>query len=836
MMAIVWLTFRNLLKNRRRTLITLSSIVVGCISLIFVWGFIDGINSQMIDNSTGYVSGHLKIHRAGFHDSKELNIALDEQNQITSVLGDQAIIAGFSPRIEGVALSSVGEKSRMVQVIGVSPETEPSVTLIKQSLVNGRYLQAEQTNEVVLGDASMAAFNAEIGDEVSLITQAADGSIGADRYTIVGSFNTGIDVMDQNLVFIKLEDAQSLFSLWGRVTAWSVKLNDRNQVETAASYIKAQLDNSFEVLTWQEMMPSLLQMVQFHEAVAYVVLFVIFTVVSAGIANTILMSVMERTREFGVMMALGTQRHQVLLLVLFESVLLGLIGIALGSILGVSLNQYLAKIGLDLGQFTQAMETMPGLSSMVYPVTNYSHVWLVNGVVLFVAILPALYPAWRAAKLNPVGAIKGQHSESALRFSFSARSSNSNRWIFWQIAFRSMFRNPKRSMLTAGATAFGLAAYLFLYAFTDGFFEQMIENSTGQLSGHAQVSSAKLRKEYSPKFRLADVPALKQTVTEFPEVEAVTARIVVKGMLASTRKSRPVELTGIEPMEEQNVTTLATKIVKGDYIQNNSPEGIVLGKKIAEELGVQVGEKLVLTLQQANGDLASAAYKVSGIFDTGSDLFDSAYAFVNIDALHKLLGFKPDQVSTLAIRLKSRFMSKEFSEKLQTSLEDTNLVVESWEQIMPIVVQMIDMTKIDFYLILIVVFIVVAMGVMNTMLMSVLERTREFGVMMALGTQSKYVIRLVLYEAVVLGAIGMLVGAFIGTAVASYYAEYGIDLSSLSKSMETIPGMTDVIHPVLIFNHLWLPSLLLFACGIIVSIYPAVKASRLKPVEAIHHA
>tara|TARA_R110002072_G_scaffold172728_3_gene326989 strand:- start:6926 stop:9433 length:2508 start_codon:yes stop_codon:yes gene_type:complete len=834
-MAIVWLTFRNLLKNRRRTLITLSSIVVGCISLIFVWGFIDGINSQMIDNSTGYVSGHIKVHRAGFHDSQELNLAIDEQSKIASVLAAQPNIAGFSPRIEGVALSSVGEKSRMVQVIGVTPETESRVTLIKQALVSGRYLQADQSNEIVLGDASMSAFQAEVGDEITLITQAADGSIGADRFTIVGSFNTGIDVMDQNLMFIKLEDAQSLFSLWGRVTAWSIKLGDRNQVEAAASYIQAQLEDQFEVLTWQEMMPSLLQMVQFHEAVAYVVLFVIFTVVSAGIANTILMSVMERTREFGVMMALGTQRHQILLLVLFESVLLGLIGIALGSFLGVSLNQYLAKIGLDLGQFTQALETMPGLSSMVYPVTNYSHVWLVNGIVLIVAILPALYPAWRAAKLNPVGAIKGQHSESVLRFRVNTKSSRSNRWVFWQIAFRSMFRNPKRSMLTAGATAFGLAAYLFLYAFTDGFFEQMIENSTGQLSGHSQVASSQLRQDYSPKFRLAEASVLKQKIAQFPEVEAVSTRIVVKGMLASTRKSRPIELSGIDPVDEVKVTSLATHIVEGDYVRKDSPEGMLIGKKIAEELGIKVGEKLVLTLQQASGDLASAAYKVSGIFDTGSELFDSAYAFVNLDSLHQLLAFEPDEASTLAVRLKSRFMSQAFSEKLQASLDDRSIVVESWEQIMPIVIQMIDMTKIDFYLILIVVFIVVAMGVMNTMLMSVLERTREFGVMMALGTQSKYVIRLVLYEAVVLGAIGMLVGAIIGTAVASYYAVYGIDLSSLSRSMETIPGMTDVIHPVLIFDHLWLPSLLLFACGIMVSIYPAVKASRLEPVEAIHH-
>ena len=597
-----------------------------------------------------------------------------------------------------------------------------------------------------------------------------------------------------------------------------------------------QLADEYEVLSWQKMMPSLLQMVQFHEAVAYVVLFVVFTVVTAGIANTILMSVMERTREFGVMMALGTQRYQVLMLVLSESVVLGIVGVALGSLMGVAINQYLAETGMDLGQFTQAMETMPGLSGMVYPVTKMTHVWLVNAVVLIVAILPALYPAWKASRLQPVAAIRGQQVQGWIGLHLRTDKPTKNRWVFWQIAFRSMFRNPRRSMLTAGATAFGLAAYWFLYAFADGFFKQMIENSTGQLSGHLQVSAPDFRQDYSPKLRISQSDNLAIDISQYSEVKAVAPRVIVKGMLASTRKSWPVELRGIVAAKEKKVTTLYRQISQGQYVNPDIPGGIVIGKKIAAELGVAVGDKVVLTIQQAGGDLASSAYSVSGIFDTGSEVFDGGYAFVNFNSLHKLLEFNEGESSVLAVRLQSRFISQVFAQQLEQTFERSNLLVQPWERIMPIVVQMVDLTKMDFYLILIVVFIVVAMGVMNTMLMSVLERTREFGVMMALGTQGNQVIRLVLYESIVLGVVGMLVGAVLGGALTAYYANQGIDLSGLSKSMDTIPGMTDVIYPVLIFDHIWLPSLLLFICGVVVSIYPAIKASRLNPVEAIRHA
>jgi len=154
---------------------------------------------------------------------------------------------------------------------------------------------------------------------------------------------------------------------------------------------------------------------------------------------------------------------------------------------------------------------------------------------------------------------------------------------------------------------------------------------------------------------------------------------------------------------------------------------------------------------------------------------------------------------------------------------------------MHFVVQMIEFSNVFFYIILAIVLFVIAMGIMNTLLMSVLERTREFGVMMALGTEPKQILRIVIYESLALSAVGILVGTILGIAVTAYYASVGIDLTSLTQATEAIPGMTPILKPVLIIGSLWWAALALFATGVVTAIYPAARAAHLEPVTAIRH-
>lgn len=834
MMAWLRLALGNLRANRRRTGITLLSLTVGVAGLVFLWAFIDGINAQMINNMTGYLTGDLKVHARGFHDEREMNIALPEQWNLPPGVADTEGVAAAAPRLTGHALVSLAEKSRAMQVTGVDPAGEKTVTRLDHSLVAGRYLQSG--NEILLGAGAALALEAEVGDELALVVQTADGSIGADRFTVVGLFETGVKRIDGQVAQIPLISAQELYALWGRVTEVAARVDDPDQLPLVIDRLQRQLRaRPVEVLGWPELMPSLVQMMDFHNAVAYIVIFVVFVVVAAGIANTILMSVMERGREFGVMMAVGTSGSRIVQLVLLETSLMALAGYALGLVLGLAVTAYFASSGLDFTAYIKAMDTMPGLSGIVYPTTSPDRWAIIGVVVIVVALLAAVVPAWIASRHTPLEAMEAHRSATnRLRRIHTEVTSDRRVLIFAHMALRSLFRNPRRSMITASATAFGLAAYLFLYGFADGFFEQMVRNSTQQLSGHVQVMAKGHDVDLAPNLRIDDVSERLKTLADEPDVQAAAPRILLKGMVANPKTSQPVELVGVAPEQERQVTELARYMVEGRYVQDDG-KGIVIGRKLADELDARLNNKLVVTVQQASGDLTSSAYPITGIYRTGSDLFDSEYVFVNITQARQLAGFAPDQASRIALKLQDRSQSTPLAERLNRELTDTQLVAQDWETLLPVVMQMIEMTQIDFYLILSVVFVVVAIGVMNTMVMSVMERTRELGVMLALGTRGSQLVLTILFEALFLALLGVVAGTVLGGLIVAWLNRSGIDLSAIAGSFEAIPGITDKVYPVLILDHVWLPSVLLFACSVLVALYPAKRAARLDPVEAIRH-
>ena len=835
-MAWLRLAFGNLRVNRRRTAITLLSVAVGVGGLVFLWAFIDGINAQMINNMTGYVTGDLKVHQRGFHDDREMNIALAERWNLTEEVSAVAGVAATTPRVTGHALASREDQSRALQVMGVDSATESRVTRLDRSIVRGRYL--ERGNEILVGVDAAGALDVSPGDELVLVVQASDGSIGADRFEVVGVFETGIKRIDGFVAQMPLAAAQSLYAFQGRFTEIAARVQDADRLDEVVGTVGNQLrDRNVEVLGWPALMPSLVQMVAFHDAVAYIVIFVVFVVVAAGIVNTILMSVLERGREFGVMMALGTPSSRIVWLVLLETAILAGLGYLLGLALGLSLTGYFGTHGLDFSAYIKAMDTMPGLSGIVYPTIEFQRLVVIGIVVISVAMLAAAIPAWKASRNSPLEAMGARRTMiNRIRRIHWQVTSDHRLLIFAQMALRSVFRNPRRSVITASATAFGLAAYLFLYAFADGFFEQMIHNSTQQLSGHVQVMAQGHDVDLSPAFRIADSQALQQQLQARLEVEAAAPRVLLRAMVANPGKSLPVELVGIAPEQERAVTELFRYMEQGTYVQSGEA-GIVIGQKLAEELGARLGDKLVITVQQAGGDLASSAQAILGIYRTGSDLFDTEYVFTNINAARRLGGLLEDEVSRIVLRLSDRAESAALARTLNQSLPLTNdgLEAQGWETLLPVVVQMVEMSQVDFYLILSVVFVVVAIGVMNTMVMSVMERTRELGVMLALGTRGVQLLLTIVFEAFFLAVLGMVAGTLAGGALVYWLNQAGIDLSSISGALETIPGITDRVYPVLMFDHVWLPSLLLFLCSVTVALYPAWRAARLDPVEAIHH-
>lgn len=828
------LALRNLRRHARRTLITLAAIAVGLAGLIFLWGYVDGTNRQMITNITGYLTGHVQIHQRGYHDDPTLDLAFGAPDSVAARAAGRKTVSAVAPRIEGEALASGPEKTRGVLVVGVDPVHEPNVTTLARAIKAGRYLEPTDTQAVVIGDRVAEVLRVGVGDEVALVTQAADGSIGAARYRVRGIYDSGIDLIDATYIFLSIPAAQQLYALEGQITTLALRLDDIEDVPRTASLLERQFGKDYEVLGWRRLMPGMAADVDFHEMLANIILFVVFVIVTLGIANTILMGVLERTHELGVMMALGTARGQVARVVLYEALILGIAGIALGTLLGLGVVAYFGRFGLDLTQYSKAMELMPGLTGVVYTsITVRQLIWLAT-LVLIATLIASVYPAIKAAGLTPIEAIQG--ARQAVRFRVSGLGERLRlipaRAVFARIALRGIARNPRRALLTFGAVGTGLAAYLFLSALMEGFIVQMRENSTSLLTGHVQVEVTGFRDEFDARFTLADTEGLLERLRRNAQVAAAAPRLQAQAMVSSPTQSEPVMIYGVDPRVEPAVTRLDEKLRDGSYLSERGAREIVIGDKLAERLGVRVGEKIVVVAAAADGSLGSAALRIVGIFSTDNETLDRSIGVTTLQAARELLAIPLDALA-IAVRLHDIEATEATAVSLRDSLTAANQQAVPWNVLVPEIVQMLELVRVNLRVILIVVFVVVVLGVTNTLLMAVLERTREFGLQLALGTRPAQIVRTVLYESLVLGALGLAGGAFLGAGVVGYFHARGFDLSAYAAGAAAIPGMTTVVYPTLVLDNMWLPMAALLVTSVIAAFYPAWRAARLDPVEAL---
>lgn len=838
------LAARNLLRNRRRSAIALAAVAIGTAGLVFLWAYVDGINRQMIDNVTGYLTGHIQIHQRGYHDDPTLDLAFDQTADVptnrtavllSSLTAAHGVVA-FSPRIDGEALASGPEKTRGVLVVGVDPARERQITTLSRALKMGSYLDAADPNGIVIGHKIAELLRVALGEDVTLITQAADGSIGAGRYRVRGMYDSGIDMIDGTYVFMTLSAAQTLYALDNSVTTLAIRLSNIEETPNKVGELQRAAGADMEVLSWRRILPELADDVALHEFLTYIVLFVVFIVVTVGVANTILMGVMERVREFGVMMALGTDAVQVARLVMYEAALLGLTGVALGGVLGLSVVGYYGANGMNLAAYGSAMQMMPGLTDIVYPHIGVAKFSLLSASVFATTILASLYPAWKAARLTPVEAIRGiaravrvsMRRVRKLPLRLPARA------VFAHIALRTLSRNPRRAMLTLAALGAGLAGYLFLDALTQGFYLQMRDNATDWLTGHAQIETQGFRDDFDAKLTLANSDELLARVRTNAGVLAAAPRLQAPTMMSSATQTEPVMLYGVDPDAERRVTRLHQAVNEGRYLSSGNVREVLIGRRLAERLGVRVGEKIVAMAPAADGSLGSVALRIAGLFESGNDVLDRNTALTSLAAARELLAVERD-VATIAMRFAHSETLDATLAELKPLRTAPNQQVVGWQTLLPQAVQMLDLLRANLYVILAVVFAVVALGVANTMLMSVLERTREFGLQLALGTQPAQVVRTVLYESLLLALLGLALGVAIGAAIVAYYDRVGFDLTAYSAAMKSVPGLTGVIHPKIAVSAIWLPILALLATSLVAALYPAWRAVRLDAIKALRH-
>ena len=405
MRLFIKIAWRNIIRNLRRTLITLAAITFGLASIIVFFGFTDGFHAQWIENSVKLYAGHVVVYADEYYESRNLNRNIKNAEYIEALAGKTEGFNAVTTRVHLHGLASTAENSVAVLVRGIETEKEKKISGFDRRMVAGKYLDKDANREILLGHGLASRLHANIGNKVVLMVQAADGSLGAELFRLKGIFRVGAIDLDKHLAVISIKDAQELAVIKG-VTEVALILDGPEHVrpftETLTQEIGAQ---GFEVLPWDILMPQAKEMIDLSSIFMYVVLAIFLVVVALGILNTMLMSIMERTREFGVMMALGTRPARIVNLVMLESLLLGLIGTVLGVIVGVAANRLVSIHGFDLSDWATAMELVSSLHPVVYPYTDIYSVSLCATAAFFTTLVVSIYPALKAARLRPVEAM-----------------------------------------------------------------------------------------------------------------------------------------------------------------------------------------------------------------------------------------------------------------------------------------------------------------------------------------------------------------------------------------------------------------------------------------------
>ena len=410
------LAWRNLWRNPRRTFITMAAIAFGYAMLLFVACLMAGLRWQMIENGTSLMMSQIQVHAPGYYPNRSIQRTLGGRQgtnvsaMLAAIAADRRVYAA-APRVYGYGLLSAAHRSAGVELMGIVPEQEPKITILNRQIIKGTYLTAQKPKGVVMGDTLASTIGIDLGTEVVLLTQAADGSIGNDVYSVVGIFHTGLDAVDRGLVLMSLPALQDLLQLApARIHEIGIKLDDITTATPVAATLESRIDlaTPVKVMAWPELAPELASYVQFNRGITFVLFFIFFVLAVIGVMNTMLMAVFERTRELGMLMALGMRPVQIIALILAEAAGLAIASLIVGGIIGVPLLWYLQVHGLDLGGATGEVISLAGVvvGHLWYGRQDYpAYAQAALGLAV-TALVSALYPAWRAAHFRPTEAIR----------------------------------------------------------------------------------------------------------------------------------------------------------------------------------------------------------------------------------------------------------------------------------------------------------------------------------------------------------------------------------------------------------------------------------------------
>jgi len=401
--------------------------------------------------------------------------------------------------------------------------------------------------------------------------------------------------------------------------------------------------------------------------------------------------------------------------------------------------------------------------------------------------------------------------------------------MLFKVAWRNIWRNKMRSMVVIGSVAVGLFAGMFMMAFFMGLIKQEISSAVETQLSHIQIHNPAFPDDKEIKDTIANATILMGKLRKDSTVKGLSGRAVTTGMISSSSTAAGVEIHGIIPDDEKNVSSISQQMKQGVYFSGKKNE-IVVGEKLAQKLGVKLHSKIVLTFQATTGDLTAGSFRIAGIFRSRNSAFDEMTVFTNFNDLGQLLGTGAG-VHEIAIILRDDRNVNSVAGELKKQYP--TLLVQTWTELSPEMALVTGIFDQLMYIIIGIILLALMFGIINTMLMAVLERQREFGMLMAIGMNKLKVFFMVVLESIMLTCVGIPAGILLTIGVVNYLAKYGIDMSAFSTALMQY-GFSNMVYPEL-QTSMFLPVTLMTALTAILSaIYPAIKALQFKPAVAIH--
>ena len=426
--------------------------------------------------------------------------------------------------------------------------------------------------------------------------------------------------------------------------------------------------------------------------------------------------------------------------------------------------------------------------------------------------------------------------------------------MIFSISWKNIWRSRMRSIIVMTAVAIGMIGGIFASAVFKGMSEKRTEQAIKYEVSHLQIHHPDYYENEDINLTIPDARGVLDSLKNYPGIQSVSNRLEVSVMIKSSATGTGIKLLGIQPEHEKNVTAIHESVYDSLQVAEklNVPENeigqflkdscgtyfkpdtrykqIVIGEKLAEQLKVDVKSKVVVNLQTAEGELTGGVFRVVGIYRINNSQFENTMAFVKRDDLGSLTGLNGSEAHEIAVRLKKGNDLKPVKEEIESQFPDVNVM--TWKELQPELGMMTEWMNVMLYVIMVIILLALGFGIVNTMLMVVMERVKELGMLMAIGMNRVRVFSMIMLETILLSLTGGVIGMGVASLLVNYFGRVGINLELFSKGFEAI-GFSPVLYPQIGLEFYFTITLLIILTAILASIYPAVKALKLNPAEAL---